>query len=215
MANMAKYMAMRSAVNTTENMRGGRMGHDMDHGDMRYEMTDRMGDGMESRTRRGTVDFDVEDRAPESRRRDSRGRFRSESTYYPPRSEMNTIGFATHSGKQGNQHDLHMMRGGNHGDQFNEEMAHEWMDNLQREDNTQGPIWSFGQIKQAAEQRGIKEDPMRLWVAVNAMYADYCGVAKKYGVDDFDFFLDLGKAFLDDRDAKGDKLAAYFECIVK
>lgn len=214
MANMAKYMAMRSAVNTTENMRGGRMNYGMEN---RYEMDDRggrMNYEMENRNRRGTVDFDVEDYSPESRRRDSRGRFRSESTYYPPHSEMNTIGFAAHSGKQG-KGDLHMMRGGSHGGHFNEEMAHEWMNNLQREDNTQGPIWSIGQIKQAAEQRGIKEDPMRLWVAVNAMYSDYCGVAKKYGVDDFDFFLDLGKAFLDDRDAKGDKLLAYFENIVK
>lgn len=205
--NAAKYMAMRSAVNTTENMRGN------------YRMENyggRMDYDMENRTRRGTVDFDVEDYAPESRRhRDSRGRFRSESTYYPPHAEMNTIGFAAHSGKEGKQHELHMMRGGSHGHEFNEKMAHDWMDNLQREDNTEGPIWTLAQIKQAAEQRGIREDPMRLWVAVNAMYADYCAVAKKYGVDDIEFFLDMGKAFLDDRDAKGDKLAAYYEGIVK
>lgn len=209
MANMAKYMAMRSASNGT--MRSDmNQRYEMDGGGMRYEMTGgaygRMG---EQEYERGYEEM-------ESRRRDSRGRFRSEGEMYmPARSEMNTIGFSAHTGPQSKQRDLHLMRGTAAGMKFNEQMAQQWMERLQREDDTEGPVWSIGQIKQAMEQRGIKEDPMRMWVAVNAVYADFCDVAKKYGVNDFEFFLDLGKAFLDDKDAKGDKLLAYFENIVK
>lgn len=212
MANMAKYMAMRNATNTTGNMRmgmnnryEGNSRYDGGDGRMRYEENGGMRGGAY-----GSM-WDERDE-PESRRRDSRGRFRSEME---PWSEMNTIGFASHTGAQSKQRDLHMIRGGGGSHKFDEQMAHRWMESLQREDSTEGPIWTMGQVKQAMDQRGIKEDPMRMWVAVNAMYADFCGVAKKYGVNDFEFFIDMGKAFLDDKDAKGDKLLAYFENIVE
>ena len=75
MANMAKYMAMRSASNGT--MRSDmNQRYEMDGGGMRYEMTGgaygRMG---EQEYERGYEEM-------ESRRRDSRGRFRSEGEMY-------------------------------------------------------------------------------------------------------------------------------------
>lgn len=198
MGRAAKMVAARMAG---ESMRGGEMRYESEY---RYAMEPRHA---------------MTDGAMEDRTRDSRGRFRSEMTHptehypSPVYEKMNTIGFAANSDKHSG--DLHMMRTGKMGAMFDEGTAHEWMNGLQREDDAQGPIWTIAQIKQAAEQRGIKEDPMRLWVAVNAMYADYCAVAKKYGVDSIDFFLDLGKAFLDDKDSKGDKLSKYYYGVVK
>lgn len=217
MGNMAKYMAMRGAGGSDGGMRyemnGGNMRYAMGTGDMRYAMG---GGDMRGGAygRMGEQEYERGYEEPENRRRDSRGRFRSEMEMSPGMG-MNTIGFSAHTGPQSKQRDIHLMRGTAAGMKFNEQMAQQWMERLQREDDTEGPVWSIGQIKQAMEQRGIKEDPMRMWVAVNAVYADFCDVAKKYGVNDFEFFLDLGKAFLDDKDAKGDKLLAYFENIVK
>ena len=47
------------------------------------------------------------------------------------------------------------------------------------------------------------------------MYSDYMPVAKKLGVNNMDFYTQMAKAFLDDKDALPDKLARYYEYIVK
>lgn len=48
-----------------------------------------------------------------------------------------------------------------------------------------------------------------------SVYSDYCAVAKKHGVNNVDFYADLAKAWLHDKDAVKDKAAAYYEYIVK
>ena len=52
---------------------------------------------------------------------------------------------------------------------------------------------------------------------MNMMYSDYYGVAAKYGLDRPEFYADLAKAFLDDKDAGGpeQKIAAYYHGIAK
>lgn len=49
------------------------------------------------------------------------------------------------------------------------------------------------------------------------MYSDYYGVAAKYGIDRPEFYDDLAKAFLMDKDAGGAeaKMAEYYHGIVK
>ncbi len=54
------------------------------------------------------------------------------------------------------------------------------------------------------------------FVAMNMMYSDYCKVFRKFGVGDkVDFYACMAKAFLDDKDAHTDKLARYYEYVVK
>ena len=52
---------------------------------------------------------------------------------------------------------------------------------------------------------------------MNMMYSDYCMVASKYGVNNAEFFADMARAFLFDKDAEGpgEKLAAYYHRVVK
>ena len=50
---------------------------------------------------------------------------------------------------------------------------------------------------------------------MNAMYSDYCKVAKRYGVDRPEFFAEMAKAWLEDKDAVPNKAAMYYDCIVK
>lgn len=99
---------------------------------------------------------------------------------------------------------------------IDEHMAKEWTAMMMNEDGTKGPHWSMEQIKKVIEQRGMPGDPVEIWVAMNMMYSDYCKVAKKLGVNTMDFYAEMARAFLDDKDAGApDKLTAYYEHIVK
>lgn len=99
---------------------------------------------------------------------------------------------------------------------MDENIAREWTAKMENEDGTKGPHWSMEQIKKVIEQRGMPGDPVEIWVAMNMMYSDYCKVAKKLGVNTMDFYAEMARAFLDDKDAGvHDKLTAYYEYIVK
>lgn len=166
---------------------------------------------------------------PESRRRrDSRGRFRSEMDgatteahypYLPPIYEeysgMNQIGFSAHGGER--KDGLHMIRGGaSHSEHLDKQTAEKWMESLHNEDGTKGPHWTMEQVKQVMSQKNWQEDPIRAWVVMNMMYSDYCAAAKKVNANTVDFYVNMAKAFLDDKDAGAeDKLSAYYHYIVK
>ena len=99
---------------------------------------------------------------------------------------------------------------------FGREIASAWMEKIENDDGTKGPHWSFDQVRQVIDQRGISENPDAFWVAMNAMYSDYCKVAKKYGVgSNIDYWVDMAKAFIGDKDAKEDKLSRYYKYVVK
>lgn len=99
---------------------------------------------------------------------------------------------------------------------LDENMAREWTSKMENEDGTKGPHWNMEQIKKVMEQRNMTGDPVAFWVAMNMMYSDYCKVAKKLGVNSVDFYAEMAKAFLEDKDTGvPDKLTAYYESIVK
>lgn len=48
------------------------------------------------------------------------------------------------------------------------------------------------------------------------IYSDFSPVAKKHGLGgNMDFYVDMAKAWLDDKDAGSGKVAAYYEHIAK
>lgn len=51
--------------------------------------------------------------------------------------------------------------------------------------------------------------------AMNMIYSDFVNVAKKLGISNVDFYTGMISAFLDDKDISGDKLAKYYEYVVK
>lgn len=96
------------------------------------------------------------------------------------------------------------------------EMADMWMAGLMNADETTGPRWTIDQTKQVAAQRGIDHDPLDFWVAMNAEYSDRCKQYDKHGVNTIDMYVDGVMAFwLRDPDALPEKLALYFDYIVK
>lgn len=98
---------------------------------------------------------------------------------------------------------------------FTKEMADSWTKGMQNEDGSTGPHWTLDQTKQVQAQKGIECDPMEFYAAINMVYSDYGKVAKKLGVNTIDFYADMAKAFLHDKDAPEDKLARYYEYIAR
>ena len=111
-----------------------------------------------------------------------------------------------------------MMRGsyGGHTMQFNKVTAEQWAQGMKNADGTIGAHWNMEQAKQVMAQRGIEEEPMMFWLALNAEYSDRCKQYKKHNVNTIDMYVDGALDFwLHDKDAVSNKLAAYYECVVK
>lgn len=183
---------------------------------------------------------DIESRRGQRRGRD--GRFRAEdgnemrSAYDDDDEEyrMNTIGFGNrdypepvyqHGGARiengGSREMEHRSGMKEHGGayaengEFTEHMAKEWTARMKNGDGTTGAHWPMEQVKQLMQQRGINADPAEFFAVLNSVYSDYYTVAKKHNVHNIDFYIDIAKAWLEDKDAVPDKVAAYYECVVK
>lgn len=100
------------------------------------------------------------------------------------------------------------------------EQAKKWVEGMEWVDpkthlKKKGPRWTYEEIKQYAENFGVtgKEKVIDFFAAINAMYADYVGVATKYGLDKPEYYADLAKAFLADEDAEDGKIVRYYHYI--
>ena len=110
---------------------------------------------------------------------------------------------------------LHRMDGHDEAEDFTEDDAKAWTAKMENEDGTTGPHWTMGQTDAVANITGVSVKSCIWWAAMNMMYSDYCEVAAKYGVGTTEFYADMAKAFLFDRDAGGPraKMAAYYHGI--
>ena len=103
------------------------------------------------------------------------------------------------------------------GEPFTEEDAKHWAAKMENADGTTGEHWTMEQTSQVATVAGAHYAPWVWYAALNMAYSDYFAVATKYGLDRPEFYADLAKAFLDDKDAGGaeKKIAEYYHEIVK
>ena len=100
--------------------------------------------------------------------------------------------------------------------EFTEEDAKRWVEHMENADNTDGPHLTMGQADAIMAASGAHFDRVLWWTALNMMYSDYFGVATKYSLDRAEFYADLAKAFLMDKDAGGaeKKMAGYYHGVV-
>jgi hypothetical protein len=91
-----------------------------------------------------------------------------------------------------------------------------WEKNLENADGTKGKKWDAEQIRQVAQQHGIRFEeysPELLTAVANSLYSDYC---KVLGADMM-IYVKMAKAFLEDDDFDGEpeeKAMLYYKCIV-
>lgn len=120
--------------------------------------------------------------------------------------------------------------GGDYGRDYGEQYGkmsqkdiEKWKHSFMNADNSQGEHFNKEQVMQASRSIGLNdmqefggEDIFCL--AMNMMYSDYCMVARKYNVDRPDYYAELAKAFLKDKDFGGkpeEKLYLYYKCIAE
>lgn len=95
------------------------------------------------------------------------------------------------------------------------ENAKQWVQKMKHADGTTGEHWTYDQTYQVMKQRNIDCDPVEFYATMNMLWSDYGKVAEKFGVSNVEYWAELSKAFLLDKDAVEDKLSVYHECIVK
>lgn len=94
-----------------------------------------------------------------------------------------------------------------------------WKSKMQNEDGTVGGHWTIDQTTSVASGLGIKFEhftPEEFNTAMNMMYSDYYPVAVKFNQNNANFYAELAKAFLCDKDAESpsEKLAEYYQSII-
>ena len=93
--------------------------------------------------------------------------------------------------------------------------AQRWVQKMKNADGSTGEHWSFDQTYQLMKQRNIDCEPAEFYATMNMLWSDYGKVAEKFGLTGVEFWAEMSKAFLMDKDAEDGKLMLYYECIVK
>ena len=106
--------------------------------------------------------------------------------------------------------------------ELDRETAEEWVRNMKNEDNARptGPRWNMDELKPMAQKFGLNPDPedeefIEFWAMTNAMYSDYCAVAKKFNITSPEYYGMMALAWMNDKDAVPNKTAMYYACCVK
>ncbi|MBQ8617675.1 MAG: hypothetical protein IJ418_09185 [Clostridia bacterium] len=111
-------------------------------------------------------------------------------------------------------------KGRRHGGEMTREMAEKWVEGMESADpqKPRGGKWTLEQVKPLAQKMGFAEGQKlyEFWAVMNAIYSDYYEVSKKYNLhNNPEYFAEMAKAWLYDKDAVENKATVYYECIVK
>lgn len=148
------------------------------------------------------------------------GEYRDQRTGAPEKAEHHheemhhhPEGDAHHMGAYPMTEKLHH----DHHTPLDKETVMTWVDSMVDGDGVRGGKYSWHQAQQYAMNMGItgQQRLLEFYWAMNAMYADYHHVGKKFGVDKPEFYAHLAKCFLEDPDAKENKVEEYVKHIVK
>ena len=100
---------------------------------------------------------------------------------------------------------------------FTDDDARRWTEHMENDDGSMGAHWTLEQTTAVANSIGVHVDPWIWFAALNMEYSDNFDVAQKYGLDRPEYYADLAKAFLFDKDGGGPeaKIAGYYHGIVE
>lgn len=126
----------------------------------------------------------------------------------------------SHERREDHQHysegDAHHMGAYPMTEQLTNEIATAWVDSMKNADpeHPNGAKWSKETTKSLAIKHGFNtpESQLEFWAVMNMMYSDYAETAKKHNVSTMDFYADMAKAWMRDKDGVKHKTAAYIAC---
>lgn len=107
-----------------------------------------------------------------------------------------------------------------YGPHFNEECAHKAVKKMENEDGSKGPRWSIEEAERIASQYGVnlkgeKFNKYDWFVALNMVRSDfYRAVINITGNDNVKHFVELTKAWLNDKDIESGKMWFYFKYVM-
>ncbi len=109
-----------------------------------------------------------------------------------------------------------------YGSTLSREELEEWKKKLTKEiEEKDKQFFSKETIGQKARQMGVEMKDFKeeeLVIAALLAYTDYNKTIKKYAGNNMDIYIELGKDWLEDKDASvkgGEKLAVYYDCVVE
>lgn len=110
---------------------------------------------------------------------------------------------------------------GDYGEKLTKDELESFKKKLLKEvDENEKQFFTKERISQKAKQMGVEMkdyNEEELVVATAMVYTDYCKTAKKYIGNNMDFYIELARDWLEDKDTAvkgGEKLAIYYDCIV-
>lgn len=90
-----------------------------------------------------------------------------------------------------------------YGDNFTEEMAHDIVNKMQ----PYGEHWKYEQTRQIQRDYGVEEiNPIDFYIVLNSAYNDY----KELFKENIEMYIVYTELFIEDEDAKKDKVFLYF-----
>lgn len=100
-------------------------------------------------------------------------------------------------------------------DLLTEEMANAWCDQMQNADETTGPHWSREKVHEIMGQYKLSYDLDTFYAVLNSIYSNYCEALRKNKASEMSVYIDLAKAWIEDRDAVKNKASVYYSCVIK
>ena len=85
--------------------------------------------------------------------------------------------------------------------------AEKWVRSMKNSDGSTREKWSMEQAKQLMQQAGIDAEPAEFYAVLNTVCSDYGKVAKKHKCDMIEFYVDMAKTWINDKDAAKDKVS--------
>lgn len=96
-----------------------------------------------------------------------------------------------------------------------EQQATMWVKSMKHSDGSMGELITMEQAKDWLMKKGYTGISVTdFYAVINAMKSDYSGVAKMFNIMDDDFYGELARAFIMDKDAKPHKTSLYREYVV-
>lgn len=165
------------------------------------------------------------ERGPEMRRMESGKTSGGEISYNRPDGASGNVRYFMHktdpmNQKDGEEHYEQPRQIGFHQreeDGLDKETVMSWVDAMEDSEGVRGGKYTWHQAQQYAMNMGItgQQRILEFYWAMNAMYSDYQKVGKKFGVDKPEFYAHLAKCFIEDPDAKDNKVEEYIKHVVK